>query len=686
MSCDAKHPTSATARSATTPEARAISLTVLPSTASQNRKPRSTMGKRRAIVLASIQLLMIAHMAQWFITGTTVSPVEPSDSMATFKDGIVNAGTVVFGIGLLSTLVLGRWFCGWGCHIIMMQDLCTWVMERFGIRPKPFRSRLLLFVPLLLAIYMFLWPVFYRLAIAPYVRPDVGWMGFTTRFIVQDYTATFPSVLLSIPFLLVCGFLTVYLLGSKGYCTYACPYGGFFAPLDELSVGRIRVNDNCEQCGHCTAVCTSNVRVHEEVRDFGMVIDRGCMKCLDCVSACPNEALSFGLGTPAALVSPRVPTPPQPRSFDLPLGEEIGCAAVAALSFLATRGSFGFVLPLLFSSGVAACVTYVAHKAWRILREPNERFHRLTLRRNGSFTAAGAGWLAVAALTLAVAAHSAAINAMGFAAGWLDDRVTVLPEIVFSENPVALEPAVARSAERALSLYGVVSTFGSGGYGIYPPVQPLIDQRRAWLQSALGRYDQAEHTIRAMIERDGLNESTAAAIGRVLRGQRRVEDARLWYVEVTQNHPLWVQIQDEFVQWLVDIGREAEAIAAGRNGLLRGRAEGASPAQELFLMRRLSLLLVENGAGDEIVEGIELTKRTLEIEPGNAFAHRALAVGYARLERMDDAERELHRAIELAPNDWRLRQSLGELLMGIGKEAEGAAVIKDAAKLRDARH
>ena len=59
---------------------------------------------------------------------------------------------------------------------------------------------------------------------------------------------------------------------------------------------RIRVTDACAGCGHCTAVCTSNVRVHEEVRDYGMVVDSGCMKCLDCVSVCPNDALYYGAG------------------------------------------------------------------------------------------------------------------------------------------------------------------------------------------------------------------------------------------------------------------------------------------------------------------------------------------------------------------------------------------------------
>lgn len=686
MSCDVKS-RPAGIGGASEGTGRSVSLTVLPEAArsgpaSPRPKPTSRIAWWRFAVLIAIQCVLVAHVVQWFLSGTTLSPLEPSDSMATFKDGIVNAGTVVFGIGLLSTVILGRWFCGWGCHIIFLQDTCASLMERVGIRPKPFRSRLLLFIPLLLAVYMFLWPVFYRLAIAPYTRPDLEWSGFTTRFIIQDYWASFPGVLLSIPFLLVCGFLVVYLLGTKGYCTYACPYGGLFAPLDEFAVGRIRVNDRCEGCGHCTAVCTSNVRVHEEVRDWGMVVDPGCMKCMDCVSVCPNDALSFSFGTPAALAKPRVDAP-RSRAWDLTWNEEIAFAAVAALAFLATRGSFGFTLPLLFSSGVTACVVYLVFKAWRALSRPSVRFHRWQLRLHGSLRPAGVAWLATTSVVLLVTAHSAAINAIGFLAAWHDDRVVTPPEVVFSDHPVALSAPMAASAERALSLYTFVSTVGRGGYGIFPPIQPAIEQRKAWLLSALGRYEEAERSMRAAIERDDLNEAYAASLGRILRAIGDGARATAWYDETLAAQPLWVQLQEDYALWLTSEGREAEAIAAARRALDRARAAGAAPDLDLFLMRRLSILLSEHGVAGEIEEGIKLIDRTLEIEPDNPFAYRALAVGYARMEKMDKAEEALRTAIRLAPQDWRVIQSLGELLMGIGREAEGAQLMKEAARLRD---
>ena len=141
--------------------------------------------------------------------------------------------------------------------------------------------------------------------------------------------------------------MTVYFLGSKGFCTYACPYGGFFALADKVAPGKIRVTDACNQCGHCTAVCTSNVMVHAEVKAYGMVVDPGCMKCMDCVSVCPNDALYFGFGRP---VDRRAPRPaPKHYSADLARGSSLALA-VFAVSFWAVWDVYQLV-PMLMALG-----------------------------------------------------------------------------------------------------------------------------------------------------------------------------------------------------------------------------------------------------------------------------------------------------------------------------------------------
>src|SRR5437762_10351573 len=156
----------------------------------------------------------------------------------------------------------------------------------------------------------------------------------------HKFWATFPSVAVAIPFLFICGFVTVYFLGQKGFCTYACPYGGFFGLADKFSPGKIRVTPACNQCGHCTATCTSNVLVHAEVKQYGMVVDPGCMKCMDCVNVCPNDALYFGFGKPT-LLAPK--SNAIKRSHSLTWPEEIVGALVFLGSFLAVRGVYASV-------------------------------------------------------------------------------------------------------------------------------------------------------------------------------------------------------------------------------------------------------------------------------------------------------------------------------------------------------
>ena len=108
-------------------------------------------------MLLAVHLLVAAHIAHYILAGRTLSPVEPSETMYTLENGALNAGIVFFAIALLGTLVFGRFFCGWGCHILALQDLCAALLRRAGIKPRPFRSRLLVFVPGVVAAYMFVW-------------------------------------------------------------------------------------------------------------------------------------------------------------------------------------------------------------------------------------------------------------------------------------------------------------------------------------------------------------------------------------------------------------------------------------------------------------------------------------------------------------------------------------------------
>jgi ferredoxin len=356
----------------------------------------------RAGFLIAIHVAIVAHIAQWKLSGTTLSPVEPSEAASTIELGIINAGFVLFALLILSTLVLGRFFCGWACHVVAYQDLCAWGLGKIGLRPRPLRSRLLAFVPLYAALHMFVWPSVSR-AIAGQGLPPLRGFGLET----YDLWERFPGFWIGALTFIVDGALVVWWFGAKGFCTYGCPYGAIFSAADHAAPGKIRVTDACEGCGHCTATCTSNVRVHEEVRLYKAVVDPGCMKCLDCVSVCPKGALYFGFGPPT-LATPK-PKKRAARAYDFSWGEELAMAGVFAAGLFAFRGVYDAV-PFLLAIGLALLGALAAIVLWRCARGRDILLQHWQLVRDGRRTRAGLVAAAVALLFLGFGAHCAAVQ------------------------------------------------------------------------------------------------------------------------------------------------------------------------------------------------------------------------------------------------------------------------------------
>lgn len=564
----------------------AISLPVLPADTRHRagghagKVARSRVGKWRAAVLIGVHVLIAAHILLWLAVGMTVSPVEPSESMYTLESGLLNAGFIFFVLALLSTLVFGRFFCGWGCHVVALQDLCSWVMTKMRIRPKPFRSRLLRYVPLGLAVYMFVWPTFKREVVRPlagpnweivqrYVGESADFPGWSNDLIVRDFWKTFAPWYIAIPFLGVCGFAVVYFLGSKGFCTYGCPYGGFFTPIDRLAPGRIRVNDDCEGCGHCTAVCTSNVRVHEEVRDYGIVVDPGCMKCLDCVSVCPNDALSFGLGRPALLARPkddeaRARRAAKKRQYDLTRPQELLAAVVFLVLLYGYRGMFNQV-PLLMAVGMAAIGAFAAWKLLSLLREPHVRAQSLQLKYRGKTKLAGWVFAALAVAYLAAGAWGASVKYHLWRAQFAEWDVRVPQELAFVPGFEA-EPADRAAAESAIRHYRLAGPPSQGGFGWTHNPAALI--RLAYLSAVVGDRASAESYLRQSFQRGTPRDDLVFGLATLMAGRGATADEiNAMYREVLAKHPELPQVRVQLARVEFQAGRPEAAMALHEEAL-----------------------------------------------------------------------------------------------------------------------
>ncbi|HEX8367860.1 MAG TPA: tetratricopeptide repeat protein [Pyrinomonadaceae bacterium] len=612
---------------------RSIPLPVLNNSAPQKDEIRHSGTSRwRAAALIALTLLMIAHIIQWRLTGRTVTPIEPSEAMHTLQTGAVNAGFIFFTLAILATLIFGRFVCGWGCHVLALQDFCAWLLKKFGLKPKPFRSRLLVFVPLIVALYMFVYPSVYRFFAKPQNEPLIP--QFTNHLVTSEFWATFPPVWVAIPFLFVCGFMTVYFLGQKGFCTYACPYGGVFRLADKLSPGKIRVTDACNGCGHCTAVCTSNVLVHAEVKQYGMVVNQDCMKCLDCVSVCPNDALYFGFGKPAITKSVK-------KNYSLNWTEEIAGAVVFAASFLAVWDVYQLV-PMLMALGIAAVTTFLALRTWRLLRAGDLSFYRFNLKSSGSIRKAGWAFSSFALLWIGLNVHSGWVHYHESAGRRAFENIKIPDELALARtNPARWLSASDRENIAAGKKHLHAAT--SAGLLVNNTALPKL----AWVEYLSGNTEQAVNLLAAAAAHQ---EGQAKALsfyyrGAILNRLGRYEQALASLDQALAEASDLVVAREEQGEALWQLGRRQEAVSAWSDAV-RSNA-GLPLANNLLAGAAASMGQSEAAAAYE--------KQADRSTPADPLFHWMVGLRLQNVGMNELAEKHFQRAIQLNPEFKRAR-------------------------------
>lgn len=444
---------------------------------------KSKVSRWRAYVLIGVHVVIVAHVVHWLATGSTVTPVEPSEAMQTLEGGGINAGFLLFVALIASTLVFGRWFCGWACHVVALQDLCAWLLGRVGLKPRPVRSRLLVLAPFVVAGHMFVWP-----QIESWIHsgsPPVATLADREfALMTEDLWQTFPGWWMATLTVIVAGFLIVWWLGAKGFCNYGCPYGAFFAIADRFAPGRIKVTDACDACGHCTNVCTSNVRVHEEVAVHRQIADPACMKCMDCVSVCPKDALYFGFALPKPFAISRQRATAR-ADFTWP--EEIALAIVAFAATMGFRGAWlGEGVPLLMAVGLGIVTSAFALLGWRLLVRPAMQFQRTELARGGRLLLRGRLAFAAILLWLLFAAHAGIVNRVGKTA--VVDAGRAIRELRTSgvRDDAALSALAARLA--TVDTWSLVT-------------EPLLLGTHGLVLRELGRHEEAIRQLERMVAR-----------------------------------------------------------------------------------------------------------------------------------------------------------------------------------------
>lgn len=644
----------------------------------------SKMTRWRAASLIIVHLLFVIHFLQWKIYGRTLAPVEPSEAFDTLHLGIVTVGFVFLAGVIILTALAGRFFCAWGCHILALQDLSAWLLAKCKIPTKPVRSRALLWIPPLAAAYLILWPQIKRILAGeslPNLRV-VSEAGAWTSFTTTDLLRSFPGWGVTVFTLSICGFAMIYFLGSRSFCSYACPYGAIFAAAERLAPFRIIPGSGaCSNCGLCISSCKSSVKVITEIRQFGSVVDTNCMKDLDCVSVCPTSALKYGLSQPSLFRSSRGRTKAT-KHYDFSLGEDLLIAGIVIMSLPVLRDLYD-VIPFLLALALSALLAYFAVTFTRVMRQPRASLGNLTLKSGGRVTAAGKCFASAAIVLGAFMLHSAFVRYHFFAGELAATRTAVgenfdgvaLTGDDGADNPRDTAPAAATNYAEALAHFQIADRWA------------LVHTRKSKQQLAIlymqtGAYTAARNTLNSLLADDAHDRESRVLLARCWLLDDHVAVARQ-QLESLVKLPEIPGDRDEHQEQY----RRVSAVAYCLLGDIQARENDHAGALQHFeaantidphnwtaQMGRGAMLAAVGRWKDAASSFAAAT----ETNPQSAEAHNNLAAALVKLDRREEALQHYQRALELVPNNPLAYCNMGTLLVELNRIADAQKAFEQA--------
>jgi polyferredoxin len=221
-----------------------------------------------------------------------------------------------FIVVLLLTLLSGRTYCSFLCPLGISQDLFSRIggkvkkkFRRFGYK-KPYTIIRYSLLALTLGAGI-IWGIYLVTLLDPYSifgrfmtyfgKPVIlifnnflSWILVKFDIYTLHHIEIKPFSLLtySIPvvFFLLVGILSF--VKGRLYCNMICPVGTLLGILSKVSLFRIKFSESkCTRCGRCSLTCKSSCI---DFLNHNIDVSR-CVNCFNCVSICPDKALSYNL-------------------------------------------------------------------------------------------------------------------------------------------------------------------------------------------------------------------------------------------------------------------------------------------------------------------------------------------------------------------------------------------------------
>lgn len=206
------------------------------------------------------------------------------------SEGIITGGLIVFILIFISSLFLGRLWCGWLCPAGGLQEIYFHINNKHtNIRKLNWFKYLIflaiIFIPLISAIR------------------SVGGLTTIDLFYYTDHGISIAKQGAYTKYLGQITFITIFaiLAGKRGFCHYFCPIavimiiGRKIRNLSHWPALHLSANmDRCTDCKKCSKNCPMGLDVNIMVRQKSME-NTECILCGCCVDVCPKQAIRYAL-------------------------------------------------------------------------------------------------------------------------------------------------------------------------------------------------------------------------------------------------------------------------------------------------------------------------------------------------------------------------------------------------------
>ncbi|MDE6188362.1 MAG: 4Fe-4S binding protein, partial [Duncaniella sp.] len=226
-----------------------------------------------------------------------------------FLPAAMSFAITTFVVWLIVTLIFGRIYCSTFCPLGFFQDICA-RLPRLGRRkpawfyhyslPMTRLRRITLFIVVLSiilgisAVSSLLDPYSIYGRFSLYVLKPL-WASVLNLWSAVDSAPEIRIALASVAGIAL-ALLTMAVIGAvafkngRTFCNTVCPVGTTLSFISHYSIFRIDINtDKCIQCRKCEHLCKAScIDLTSHVVDMSR-----CVVCFDCLSDCPNDAISY---------------------------------------------------------------------------------------------------------------------------------------------------------------------------------------------------------------------------------------------------------------------------------------------------------------------------------------------------------------------------------------------------------